>query len=204
MRTFKKSIVLVITAALLVSLTGCNFLSNEFGKLKSAFKGREAVIRTYDEESNIIDRVEGKSIDIGANRSFEINDSEGNTVEKSGVISLTVGGKTMMHVGSSLILAEKGLVDVFDEYAKTTNVTNFDRSTPIINRMVNSMKNLTTGQKLMILIRSQSGKPLATYVGKSVSYFATDIDKSTGFIIDGKYLFVYRCDYTVYDLSLLN
>jgi hypothetical protein len=70
--------------------------------------------------------------------------------------------------------------------------------------MVNGVKNLTTGQKLLILIRSQTGKPLATFAGKDVSYFTTDIDKSTGFIIDGKYLFVYRCDYTVYDLALLD
>ncbi|MCM3273784.1 DUF5052 family protein [Paenibacillus elgii] len=56
---------------------------------------------------------------------------------------------------------------------------------------------------MLILIRSQSGQPLATFVGNKVSYFATDIDKSTAFLIDGKYLFIYRCDYTIYDLSLL-
>ncbi|WP_409342846.1 DUF5052 family protein [Paenibacillus sp. MBLB4367] len=189
---------------IVVLLSGCNWFTNEAGNFKSAMKGREAIIQTYDEESNIIDRIEGKSIDIGANKSFEIKDSAGDTVSKSGVMSLTVGGKTMMHVGSSLILAEKGLTNVFEEYAKTTDITSHERSVPFVNRMVNGVKNLTTGQKLLILIRSQTGKPLATYVGKDVSYFTTDIDKSTGFIIDGKYLFVYRCDYTVYDLALLD
>lgn len=204
MKGVRKLFFLAVTIMIAVSLSGCNFLANEFGKLKSMFKGREAIIQTYDEESNIIDRIEGASIDIGANKSFEIRDSEGNVVEKSGVLSITVDGKTMMHVGSSLILAEKGLRDVFREYQQTVNIRNDGGSVPIVNRMINSMKNLTAGQKLMILVRSQSGKPLATYVGNNVSYFSTEIDKSTGFIIDGKYLFIYRCDYTIYDLSLLN
>jgi hypothetical protein len=194
----------VLVVSLLLLTTGCNWFSNEMGIMKSALKGREAIIQTYDEESNIIDRVEGKSIDIGADGSFEITDNEGSTVQKSGVMNITVGGKTMMHVGSSLILSEKGLTNVFEEYAKTTNLANNDRSIPFVNKMVNSVKNLTSGQKLLILVRSQSGKPLATFVGNDVSYFTTDIDKSTGFLVDGKYLFIYRCDYTVYDLSLLN
>jgi hypothetical protein len=109
----------------------------------------------------------------------------------------------MVHVGSSLIIADKGLPDVFNEFTKKVDIKNFNRSTPIINRMVNDMKNYTTGQSLLILVRSQSGIPLAAYVGNKVGYFATDIDKSTGLVIDGKSLFIYRCDYTMYDLSLL-
>lgn len=200
----KKTGILAIVLIMIVSLlSGCNFLSNEFGKLKDAFAGRTAVIQSYDEDSNIIDRVEGKSISIGAEDKFATVDKDGNTTKKSGVLSLTVGGKSVVHVGSSMIIAEKGLTNVFEEFAKTTDIKNNDRSVPFVNRMVNSVKNLTTGQNFVILIRSQSGTPLATYVGNDVSYFATDVDKSTGFIIDGKYLFVYRCDYTVYDLSLL-
>ena len=69
--------------------------------------------------------------------------------------------------------------------------------------MMNSMKNQTSGNQLAILIRSQTGKPLATFVGDDVSYYSTDVDKSTAFIIDGKFLFVYRCDYTIYHLDNL-
>ncbi|MBP1309019.1 hypothetical protein JOD82_002039 [Paenibacillus sp. 1182] len=200
----KKICIFMVLVALIALIAGCNIFSHSFSNLKSAWKGREAVIQTYDEESNIIDRVEGKSIDIGSEDMFSTTDSEGNTTEKSGVISFTVGGKSMMHVGSSLIMREKGIVDVFDEYSKTMEFKNQDRSTPFINRMVNSVKNLTTGKQFLILIRSQTGKPLATFVGNDVSYFPTDVDKSTMFLIDGKALFIYRCDYTVFDLSLLH
>ncbi|WP_372011856.1 DUF5052 family protein [Paenibacillus chitinolyticus] len=185
------------------SLTGCSLLQNELGAMKSALKGREAIVQSYDEESNVIDRVEANSIDIRPEDMFATVDSNGTKVKNSGVLSIMVGGKPMMHVGSSLILAEKGLPNVFEEFAKTTNINNLDRSTPFINRMVNSVSNLTTGKKLLILIRSQSGKPLATFAGDKVSYFATDVDKSTGILIDGKYLFIYRCDFSIYDLSLI-
>lgn len=184
-------------------LAGCNWFNNEAGKMKDALKGREAIIQTYDEDSNVIDRIEGKSISIGADKKFNLKDNEGNTVEKSSVIGFTVGGESVVHVGSSLVLHETGLTNVFEEYAKTVDIENLDRSVPFVNRMVNDMKNITTGKSKVILIRSQSGKPLATFVGDKVSYFATDIDKSTGILIDGKYLFIYRCDYTIYDASLL-
>jgi len=201
----KKAKHLLIPAIILsiVLLSGCSLFQNKVGEMMSALKGREAIIHSYDEDSNIIDRIEGKSIDIGPEDMFATVDKEGNKIKNSSVLSITVGGKPMMHVGSSLILAEKGLVNVFEEFAKTTNIKNMDRSTPFLNRMVNSMANLTTGKKLIILIRSQSGKPLATYAGNDVSYFGTDVDKSTGILIDGKYLFIYRCDYAIYDISLL-
>lgn len=200
----KKCYKAIITLSILtLMISGCNFIENEAGKMKSALKGRDAIIQSYDEESNIIDRVEGTSIDIGPEDMFATTDDTGNKIKNSGVLSITVGGKPMMHVGSSLILAETGLENVFEEYAKMVDITNMDRSSPFLNRMMNSMSNMTRGKDLVILIRSQSGKPLATFIGNDVSYFATDVDKSTGLIIDGKYLFIYRCDYAIYDISLL-
>ena len=201
--TMRKWNVLIILLISSLTLSGCNWFSNELGKFERALKGQEVIIQTYDEESNIIDRVEGKSVSINADDAFDLTDAEGNTVEKSSVINLTIGGKSMLHVGSSLILREKGLTDVFDEYSKNVDIENQDRSVPFLNSMLNDFKNLTTGKSKVILIRSQSGKPLATFIGDEVSYFATDIDKSTGLIIDDQYLFIYRCDYTIYDLELL-
>lgn len=193
-------LVLVMTV---VMLSGCGILGYTTNNILSKFKGREAVYQSYDEESNIIDHITAKSMDISADDTFATKDSEGNVTKSSGVLNVTVGGESLIHVGSSVIIRDKSLVDVFDEYSKTVDITNMDRSIPFINRMVNSMKNYVTGQKYLILVRSQSGKPLATFVGNKVSYFKTDIDKSTGIYIDGQNLFIYRCDYTIIPLSLL-
>lgn len=192
----------VLIVATLV-LSGCNWLEYKIGSIKEQFIGRELTIQTYDENSQMIDRVQGKSVSIEADDNFSLKDINGDTVEKSSVLSITVGGKQMLHVGSSLIAYEDGLTNIFEEYVQTVDITKFDRSVPFVNRMVNDLANLTTGREKVILIRSQSGQPLATFAGDDVSYFATEIDKSTGIMIDGKYLFIYRCDYTIYDLDLL-
>ena len=199
----KFSVFIVIMAATLV-LSGCNWLEYKIGSLKEQFVGRELTVQTYDENSQMIDRVQGKSVSIEADEEFSLKDANGDTVEKSSVLNITVGGKQMLHVGSSLIAYEDGLQNIFEEYLQQVDLNSFDRSVPFINRMVNDLQNLTTGKEKVVLIRSQSGQPLATFAGNDVSYFATDIDKSTGIMIDGKYLFIYRCDYTIYDLALLN
>lgn len=83
-------------------------------------------------------------------------------------------------------------------------LNNMQHGVPIINSLVNDFKNSFTGKEKLILIRSQNGTPLATYAGSNVSLYSTDVPKSTGLLVDGKYLFVYRCDYTIYDLALLS
>lgn len=197
MKKIKTICVVSLILALSIGTKGCALLENDLGNFESAMKGREAFIQTYDEESNIIDLIEGSSIDVSRDIKFDTEKSN------SSVINITVGGKEMIHVGSSLIMYEKDLENQFETFAKTVDVKNFDRSTPFLNRMVNSWDNITTGRSKVVLIRSQSGKPLATFAGDKVSYFATGVDKSTGIMIDGKYLFIYKCDYTIYDTELL-
>lgn len=199
----KKWLFASIVLSAVIVLSGCNWLEMKFGSIKEQFVGRELTIQTYDENSQLIDRVQGKSVSIEADDNFSLKDTEGNTVEKSSVLNITVGGKQMLHVGSSLIAYEDGLEDLFDIYSQQVDLTNFDRSVPFINRMVNDLANYTTGKEKIVLIRSQSGQPLATFAGEDVSYYATEMDKSTGLLIDGHYLFIYRCDYTIYDMALL-
>ncbi|AWE07256.1 DUF5052 domain-containing protein [Lysinibacillus sp. 2017] len=199
----KKGLFISVILCATIVLSGCNWLEMKFGNIKEQFVGRELTIQTYDENSQLIDRVQGKSVSIEADDKFSLKDKEGNTVEKSSVLNITVGGKQMLHVGSSLIAYEDGLEDLFDIYSQQVDLSNFDRSVPFINRMVNDLSNYTTGKDKVVLVRSQSGQPLATFAGKDVSYYATEMDKSTGLLIDGHYLFIYRCDYTIYDMSLL-
>lgn len=193
----KKISIVSLLIALIVTLNGCTLLENDIVQFESAMKGRDSIIQTYDEESNIVDKIEGKSIHVTSETTFDTEKTN------SSVINVTIGGHEMVHTGSSLIIYDKGLTNEFETFAKTVDVKNFDRSTPFINKMVNSWANITTGRSKVVLIRSQSGKPLATFAGNNVSYFSTDIDKTTGLLIDGQYLFIYKCDYSIYDTELL-
>ncbi|MDU2110739.1 MAG: DUF5052 family protein, partial [Peptoniphilus lacydonensis] len=153
-----------------------------------------------DEESQVIDKIIGKSIKIERDSKFDTSSGTNN----SSVIQVTIGDKELHHVGSSMIVAENGLNNVFEQYATKVDIQNMQHGVPIINSLVNDFKNSFTGKEKLILIRSQNGTPLATYAGSNVSLYSTDVPKSTGLLVDGKYLFVYRCDYTIYDLALLS
>jgi hypothetical protein len=170
-----------------------------FKDFEESFKGLEKVIQTYDEQSQLIDQITGKSILIERDSTFD-TDAE---TKDSSVIQITIGTKEMHHVGSSMIIAEKGLENIFDDYAQTVDAQTIQRGVPVINSLVNDFKNSFVGKEKVVLIRSQNGAPLATYGGNNVSLYKTDVPKSTGLLIDGQYLFVYRCDYTIYDLALL-
>lgn len=191
--------VVLVTLLLVQQLSGCAKVHMTATDLKRNLSGISVTIRTFDEESNIIDRINGKSVNITRDTTFDSSSES----KDSSVIKITVGSNEINHVGSSLVMADKGLNDIFDEYKKSADIENSDSSVPVINRVVHSVINDTTGKKRTVLIRSQNGTPLATYMGDKVSTFSVDIPKTTAFLIDGKLLIVYRCDYTVYDTELL-
>ena len=188
---------IITLIVLLIVLTSCQDIRIWVSGFEQTFKGLEMVMQSYDENSEIIDRIEGRSISIRRDTRFDSENSS------SQVLQITIGGSEVTHVGSSLLLYQQGLINIFDDYAKTIDLENRDRSIPFINRMVFDFKNSFTGKEKVILIRSQNGTPLATFAGDRVSLYSTDVPQSTGLLIDGKYLFIYRCDYTIYDLALL-
>jgi len=196
----KKILMAVSIVVLAVVTTGCNGLDQGWDDLVAKFKGRSVTIQTYDEQSQLIDQVIGSSVDIQSDTTFNTS-SEGNN---SGVMEISVGKNMMHHVGSSLIMYQDGLFDVMTDKNARVKIENYEKGTPLINYFVHDFKNyFGKGSAKVIMIRSQNGTPLAVFSGEEVSIFATDVPKSTGFRIDGKYLFVYRCDYTVYDTALL-
>lgn len=192
----------IVLGAFLLNCLGCASVTMTAKELEASLKGVSVTIRTFDEQSQVIDRIKGKSVMIERDETFDTYSSDGSNKDSSAV-TITIGGHEMNHVGSSLVMAEDGLEDVFEDYAKTVDITNMDRSVPFVNSLVNSIKNKTTGKSKVILIRSQNGTPLATYLGNKVSKFKPDIPKTTVLIIDGKLLVLYRCDITSYDIELL-
>ncbi|MGL9942366.1 MULTISPECIES: DUF5052 family protein [Enterococcus] len=196
----KKKIAMLLTVSVVFILAGCQDLNIFVKGFEQSFSGLEMTINTYDEESQAIDKIIGKSIKIERDSKFDTNSGTNN----SSVIQVTIGDKELHHVGSSMIVAENGLNNVFEKYATKVDIQNMQQGVPIINSLVNDFKNSFTGKEKLVLIRSQNGTPLATYAGNNVSLYSTDVPKSTGLLVDGKYLFVYRCDYTIYDLALIS
>ena len=199
----KKKLLLLLTCGFTcVFLAGCQAVDNYLKNLEEDFDGLTMVVRTFDEDSQVIDRIEGKSMSISRNTDFD-KYKDGETASLGQVVKITIGKHEIDHVGSSLVAEEKGLRDIFAEYRKTVDLKNDNSDIPIINRIVSAYKNDFTGKSKVILIRSQKGTPLATYSGDKVSINDSDIPNTTELLVDGKRLLIYRCDYTIYDLALL-
>ena len=155
MKWNKKILLSVVLLVSLVSLSACQSITNWWKNTKEEWIGLEMTVRTFDENSQLIDEMSGKSLSISRNQET------------------------------------------------TVDIANYDRSIPLVNRMVSSLKNDFTGKAKVVLIRSQNGTPLATYVGDKVSLYASDAPKTSELLVDGKRLIIYRCDYTIYDRELL-
>lgn len=183
--------------AVLVVLVGCQDVKMSIKDIEKDLFGLNSTVRTFDSNGDVIDRITGKSVKIERNRKFDTEKSD------SSVVKVTIGGKEINHVGSSLILSESGLEDILDSVDVNQVVEESSRKSPFLNTIVNDYKNSFTGLPRLVMIRSQLGFPLAVYEGDKVSIYSTDIPNSTALLIDGKLLILYRVDYTIYDTSLL-
>ena len=181
----------------LVVLVGCQDVKMSIKDIEKDLFGLNSTVRTFDSNGDMIDRITGKSVKIERNRKFDTEKSD------SSVVKVTIGGKEINHVGSSLILSESGLEDILDSVDVNKVIDDSSRKSPFLNTIVNDYKNSFTGLPRLVMVRSQLGFPLAVYEGDKVSIYSTDIPNSTALLIDGKLLIMYRVDYTIYDTSLL-
>lgn len=202
----KKNLKIGLLAALSVLiLVGCQSVTDYFKTTQEQYLGLSGTVRTFDENSQVIDKLTGKSVSIRSDDRFDMTDELGNISKESSVLDVTIGRSQVLHVGSTLIFSEDGLTDYMDEYGEAVELETKDRSLPFVNRFFNQIKNDWTGQSKLILIRSQNGTPLATYFGDRVSTSAPDgIPNTTYLLIDGKRLIIYRADFTIYDTDLLD
>jgi hypothetical protein len=201
-----RKVVLVVALAVAVTITasGCALFSKDVDNFLSLMRGRSATIITYNVFGNKLDSVHGSSINISRDGTFDSVNADGSTNADSSVLLVSIGNNHMHHVGSTLLMIEDGVINVGDQLPKTVTIENNERGIPFLNNIFQQFRNLWKGRAKTIIVRSQNGSPIAIFAGNEVEYFATDVPKSTLFRIDGKYLLVYRSDYTVYDNALLS
>ena len=145
----------------------------------------------------------GVSFQFARDDKFDSTSSDGKSNADSSVLLISLGSSHVSHVGSTLIFAQDGITDVMSGLPANVRFSNETNGTPWLNNIKYKWGNLWQGKARTIMVRSQNGTPLAVFAGNEVEPFSTDIPKSTVFRVDGKYLLVYRADYTVYDTDLL-
>ncbi len=197
---------LTITTVMVVfAMTSCATGAMTFEDFNRAWNGIPATITTYDQNGDLIDKVQGTSLQISLDeRFYTVNvSSDGTTTREPGdVLLISVGKSHISHVGSTMVWAEDG-VEAIAGADTTVDIKSTEQGTPWLNNLKEYGRNLWKGKAKTLLIRSQDGKPIAVYAANEVEIVGTAVPKSTMFRLDGKRLFVYRADYTVYDTDLL-
>ena len=101
-------------------------------------------------------------------------------------------------------MQEHGITNVLNDTNARTEIIDEDSAIPLLTRIKNQYQNDFTGRNATVLIRSQQGVPIGVFTGNDVSTFsAKNIPNSTALLIDGKRLFLYRVEFSIYDTSLL-
>jgi len=193
--------VLLVGVVSLVALTlaGCGMFGDKFSQ---AFNGYSATMNTYTQQGAQVDNIHGTSFHVDRDTDFDSSGSDGSNAD-SEVLLISLGDSHIHHVGSSMILAQDGLVDITAQLPPSFQFSNSKPGTPWLNDLRYNFNRYWVGTSKTIMIRSQDGTPIKIYGGNDVQVLATRVPKSTWFRIDGKTLFVYRCDYTVVDNNLL-
>ncbi|MFZ1301467.1 MAG: DUF5052 family protein [Candidatus Microsaccharimonas sp.] len=193
----------VLAIALVAVLTGCSGASQFGGDVSRALNGVEATMSTYDSDGALVDEVKGKSFNVARDTTFDSTDSKGASNADSSVVKISLGEAVIHHVGSTLIIAQKGITQVAGASGQV-RFTNNDSGSPVMNYFYEANRNLWHGAAKTLMIRSQDGKPIAVFAGDEVEAFATDVPKSTAFQVDEYYVFVYHADYDIYPNSLFD
>jgi hypothetical protein len=121
------------------------------------------------------------------------------------VLLITIDGKSWQHVGSSMIIVEKGVENMVDTYAFDTNVSSNTSGTfTFLDRKINNFKSNFTGLKRVIVVKNQSGVIIGIYEGNNVLVEPSSLPQSTKILIDNRRMTIYRCDYEIFEQALLN
>lgn len=194
-----------IVTAIMTATGGWEGMKSWFSSTKESLTGVSFKIMTYDSYGNNNMTVYGSKIKLGLlenNANFNSED----TGFKSEVLDITIDGSQLIHVGSTMVMAEQGIdaIEDFDmdyfELHSTEGSSGFIPWDRTVNRFTNNV-----GKSKIIIIKSQMGVIVGAYQGDSVYVtIPANLPKTTKLSIDGKIMYIYRADYDIMDMKLFN
>lgn len=213
MRKHKKILVTMLVMVLMLSLTGCDFslagLESAISDLKGSLIGNKYEITFYDNYGAKFLTMNGDKIDIDGNCVEETGYSSDGSITTnyslSSVITITIDGSEVESCGDTVIFAGEGLTPIVDFSMNDTINSSNDSITSLtsVGKVLNSYKNYF-GKKRVVLIQSQLGVPICAFEGDDVYWeIPDDLPKMTKLMIDGKPLYIHRCNFQIIDTELI-
>lgn len=201
----KPATLIVGTVLILAMLTGCGAIDLFRKKLEMSLLGTNFKVLVYDDYGNNNLTLAGKNVNIGLFANYA-NTTTAPSGFKSEVLELTINGRQMLHVGSTTVFAETGLETVADydfEYLEDATAKGQAIFIPL-DRSINQMANLLTGDQKTIIVKTQLGVVVGVYQGNRVSVeIPGELPQTTRLVVDGKSLYIYRADYEIFDTAML-
>ena len=205
----KRTFAALLTAILVVALTGCSQLGSIINEIHGSLIGNNYTVYTYDNYGNQTLKTSGKKISITGNKIETVSyDSDGRAVtgyDLSSVITITIDGKEIESCGDTCVFVQNGLEPEVDFSLDEVNSNGGNGITDnaALARVLNRYKN-DFGKSRVVVIKSQLGQPIAAFSGDNVYWeIPDDLPKMTKLMVDGKALYIHRANYQIIDKDLL-
>lgn len=205
----KRTFAALLTAILVVALTGCGKLGSIINEIHGSLIGNNYTVYTYDNYGNQTLKTSGKKISITGNKIETVSyDSDGRAVtgyDLSSVITITIDGKEIESCGDTCVFVQNGLEPEVDFSLDEVNSNGGNGITDnaALARVLNRYKN-DFGKSRVVVIKSQLGQPIAAFSGDNVYWeIPDDLPKMTKLMVDGKALYIHRANYQIIDKDLL-
>lgn len=201
-----RTLTCVTVIAMLMPLSGCglsdgislNANNNDKSGVEFAYKAL-----LYNNTGENFVSFTGNRFDITPNKVKQYGyNSEGSYTswyETSSVVTITIDGHKMDTCGSTVIFKDVNLkIEPLDENIDTSD------DFAIVNWYRNSIESRHNYNQL-VLIQSQDGYNIGVVAGNNITWeVAEKLPKTTLISIDGKPLYVHRCNFSVIDTAMFN
>lgn len=209
MKTAVKSIqtlICLIIIAMLMSFSGCNLSdgisldgdNDDKSGVEFAYKAL-----LYNNEGNNFVSFTGNHFNITPNKvkqwGYNSDGSYTSWYETSSVVTITIDNHKMDTCGSTVIFKDTNLkIEPLDENVDTSD------DFAIVKWYRNSIESKHNYNQL-ILIQSQDGYDIGVVAGNTITWeVAEKLPKTTLINVDGKSLYVHRCNFSVIDTAMFN
>jgi len=185
----KKKFIIIMFVVL--TLVGCTAVKSQFKDMSAEWIGLERTFRVYDDFGNETMVVTGSNTDMQPS-------------EVANVLMIEVDGSRWQHVGSTMIAYETGLENTVEAYKDALNLTGEGGSITAVDKALNSFISTTKGLERIIIIKTQTGIPIAVFEGDKVLIEESALPQTTKIMIDNMRLHVYRADLEIIEKSLFD
>lgn len=169
----------------------------------------------YDNSGNNYVTFTGNEFNITPHKIKQYGyDSSGNYIsyyETSSIVSVDIDGHNVDSCGSTIIFKESSIdiIPIEDDIDLTDLNNETDTSSVATNGLKSAqwyfdMPQLTDCKKL-VLIQSQDGYNIGAVTGNSITWeVAEKLPKTTLITVDGKSLYIHRCNFSIIDTVLFD